>query len=244
MQVLPFTDAVVPAAFDVAGQDVDELPRVLPPAGDEPAFVLGSYKLARIARGLGFSPGAFFDGLRYSEWSEGWGHRRLLNPHAWIGPLSEAAVSTQVFMRPNADSKEFPGRVFNRSGFYAWRKRTTEEGVEHVPANTEVLIASVVRDIHYEARVWIVDGEIVTASLYKRGGRAFVSDQVDREALWFAAGAVHDWCPSPAFVLDVAKTADGMKIVEANCLSAAGFYAGDMQRLVVALEDYFQRHRS
>jgi hypothetical protein len=45
------------------------------------------------------------------------------------------------------------------------------------------------------------------------------------------------WQPQRAFVLDVAETADGPKIVEINTLNSAGFYAADIQRIVLALEE-------
>lgn len=36
--------------------------------------------------------------------------------------------------------------------------------------------------------------------------------------------------------MHLAETPDGMKVVEVNNLNAAGFYAGDMQKLVAAIE--------
>lgn len=41
---------------------------------------------------------------------------------------------------------------------------------------------------------------------------------------------------TPRFVIDVCDTPDGLRIVEINTINCAGFYAGDIQRLVAALE--------
>lgn len=245
VQVLPFIDKLVPADVDVVGQDVESLPSLMLPLSvtRAPVFVMGSYKLARIARGCPWTgPGAFLEGLKYTEWAEGWGHEHLLNPHAQVMPFCAAhlaRVGREVFVRPVADSKEFAGRVFSRGAFYRWIKEAEQEGSQHVPPDTEVLVAPVVRDIHSETRFWVVDGNVVTWSLYKRGGKPFQSEDVDPSVVSFARALAMRWCPSPAFVVDVAVTDDGPKVVEANCLSAAGFYAGDMQKLVFALEDYF-----
>lgn len=42
-----------------------------------------------------------------------------------------------------------------------------------------------------------------------------------------------------AFVLDICEVEGGLRIVEINTLNSAGFYAADVQRLVMALEDAF-----
>lgn len=47
---------------------------------------------------------------------------------------------------------------------------------------------------------------------------------------------VADWQPHRAFVIDVCDTPDGPRIVAINTISSAGFHAGDVQRLVAALE--------
>ena len=46
--------------------------------------------------------------------------------------------------------------------------------------------------------------------------------------------------PAEAFVMDICLTPDGWKIVEINCINCSGFYNGDMQKLLIALENYFK----
>ena len=53
----------------------------------------------------------------------------------------------------------------------------------------------------------------------------------------YAAGVSYVWRPNDAFVLDVALTSEGTKIVEVNNLNSAGWYKGDLQKLVNALEE-------
>ena len=249
VQVLPFTDELFAPEERCTVWNLADRRRVQLPyeALSEPVFVMGSYKLVRILSGPGsaMQPGAFLDNLEYPQWAAGWGHENLLNPSAWVGPLSEAEVARPSFVRPTADTKAFAGHVFHEPGaFEGWRAASVAEGTGHVPPDTEVLVAPEVRGgIHYEVRTWVVDGQVVTASLYRRGGRLCYSDQVDPEAVRFAQACVDRWQPSPVFVLDVARTDAGMKVVEANCLSAAGFYAGDMQKLVSAVEDHFAGRR-
>jgi len=47
------------------------------------------------------------------------------------------------------------------------------------------------------------------------------------------------WQPADAFVLDIALTHNGYKVLEVNCLNSAGFYAADVSKLVQAIMEKF-----
>ena len=104
--------------------------------------------------------------------------------------------------------------------------------------DTEVLIAQPV-SIFTETRCWVVDGSIVTVSGYKRGKHVVYTPGADDEVVAFAQACIEEWVPNSAFVLDVAQTPAGCKVVEVNCLNAAGFYAADVLKLVSAIETRF-----
>ena len=40
---------------------------------------------------------------------------------------------------------------------------------------------------------------------------------------------------SPAYVIDVCRTGEGLKLLETNCINAAGFYAADLNKLAAAI---------
>jgi hypothetical protein len=229
VEVRPFTDALF-----VPGTDTEiELP-----AG--PVWVMGSYKLVRISRGHGLLPGAFLGGLDARSTRDLWGpswlqygaifeHLRELSPLPW-----------PRFVRPVYDSKSFAGRVFTPEEFAEFQSeacaRTGED--DRVHGGTEVIV-STPRVIYSETRCWVVNGEVVTSSLYKRLGRphfeeGWPSEQVESFARWRGRDRPH---PNPAYVLDIADTPEGPKVIETNCLNAAGFYAADMQKLVNAIEE-------
>jgi len=48
------------------------------------------------------------------------------------------------------------------------------------------------------------------------------------------------WSPDVGFVLDIADTPEGFKVIEVNCLNASGFYACDMAKVVFALEELYK----
>lgn len=100
---------------------------------------------------------------------------------------------------------------------------------------TEVLVAEPM-EIWTETRLFVVGDQIVTGSVYKRGTQVIYDDYLDSDVVDFAAACIGHWQPSDAFVLDIATTPQGCKIVELNCINAAGFYACDVQKIVAAIE--------
>jgi hypothetical protein len=47
---------------------------------------------------------------------------------------------------------------------------------------------------------------------------------------------IQTWRPAQAFVMDIADTPDGPKVIEINNINSSGFYACDPQSIIVALE--------
>lgn len=66
--------------------------------------------------------------------------------------------------------------------------------------------------------------------------RRLYASEVDARMGALVMTAIADWQPHRAFVIDVCDTPDGPRIVEINTINSAGFYAGDLQRPVAALE--------
>lgn len=239
---VPFTQRLVRADVDTshARVDVDELPDVEIDA-TQPVVSMGSYTLARIAEQRGYRPGAWLRGLDYRAWSTAWAPERLLNPRARVARFGDADFDDEVaFVRPVEDSKAFAGKVFERGEWRGWKRRVLETAQATDPLNvdTEVLLAPPAT-IFTETRCWVVDGRIVTVSGYRRGKHVVYTPGADDEVLAFAQQCIEAWVPNDAFVLDVAQTPDGCKIVEVNCLNAAGFYAADVLKLVSAIETRF-----
>ncbi|SFY33055.1 protein of unknown function, partial [Paracoccus pantotrophus] len=61
--------------------------------------------------------------------------------------------------------------------------------------------------------------------------------EIDEDALEFAqtlARLNEDY--SPAYVMDICRTEEGLRLVETNCINAAGFYAADLMKLAAMID--------
>ena len=106
--------------------------------------------------------------------------------------------------------------------------------------DTEIQI-STVKKIQKEIRFWIVKGEVVTASQYQLGGRYCLNEVVDRDAYNFCQKMVKLFELNDTFVMDLALINNEYKIVECGCTNSAGFYRADLQKLIIALENAFNK---
>ena len=250
-KVIPFIGALSPA-IDPEDEDarVEFDENTVVPFPEGPKIVMGSYSMARYARKHGWTPGSFDSAnLDFEKQLPHWG-AEMLNSDAWVGRLADVPEQEQpFFIRPTLDSKSFAGTVMDWGLFKPWRDGVIKCGADNggfLDGDTLVQVCAK-KVIYREYRLWVVDGKIVTASLYKEGRTVRYSDQVDQEVLRYAApftghSMIRDgWAPERAFVLDIADTPDGFKILEAGNINSAGFYAADMFKLVMALEGCSRR---
>ena len=244
VKVVPFSHETIPH-IDAAG----------------PKVVLGSYTLAKLAHAAGWTPGAWisrnfdYDVLLRSPWAH-----RLLNHDGIVTTIRDMTFKeiwnmfgewmTWVFVRPALDSKSFAGQCMHFSDLREWQKDI--EAIHGDPSNptvtldTKVVLAPL-KPIYREVRFWIVKDSIVTASQYKRGTRVIHEPvtQGSDPRLWTFVGSltarisVDFWSPADAYVLDVAETPDGFKIVEVQNLNSSGYYAADVQTLVLTINGAF-----
>jgi hypothetical protein len=206
------------------------------------AICLGSYSMRHAARRYGWQPGVFdLIEQTFERQLERWG-AHLLNARSRVCRFGDAVFDDELmFIRPVSDSKVFAGRVYSREELVPWQRAVCELGEDDgstLRADTLIQVAPPVV-IHAEYRYWVVKGRIVTRSQYKRGDRVVASPTVDPLFDVYVEARIAEWQPAEAFVIDVCDTPAGPRIVEINTLNSAGFYAADVQRLVMALDDAF-----
>ncbi|MES0881992.1 ATP-grasp domain-containing protein [Roseibium sp. SCP14] len=228
-KVVPFVGDLVPAP-DVAGSNS--------------VVLFGAYTLWRYAAEKKLHPGVFKISPFINE--KVW-HPYLLNgPGALIVSLRDIPSTLENnakewFLRPVDDSKEEPGNVKTASDIVRMAERVVALEEEDLPRGSlrhdTLLMLTEPVHILKEWRTWVVDRKVVTYSLYKENGRVIYRAEIDKDALEFAQQMVRlNPGYSPAYVMDICRTADGLKLLETNCINAAGFYAADLTRLVTAIE--------
>lgn len=227
---------------------------VPPPRPQHPHVIcFGSYSMRHTAKKFGWTPGVFdlFD-ENFAVQRQNWGSM-MLNHDSEIAKFKNVHLNEMAFVRPIDDSKYFAGKVFEPEEFNEWVHKVAVLREDYGNSLTGETLVQVCKPkkIYAEYRFWIVDGQVVTASLYKRGNRVIYDSNVDKHVHEFVDKVLSTklgvtdirlsmratgWMPARAFVLDVCETPEGMKVVEINTINSAGFYAANVTDLVLAID--------
>ena len=205
-------------------------------------FTFGSIRMAKLAAEKDWFPGSFFGGNHdYSVYSKFY-KENLLNYDCiikeFLDPI-EWSYNETKFIRPCKDSKLFNGQLFTKT---KWEDliEQRKQNANYTKLNEPQLIQiGKPKTIYKEARIWIVGGKIVTSSYYRFGQYVAYEENVDPEGLEFAQKMVDLYQVAECFVMDICLTPDGWFVVEINCINCSGFYKGDLQKLVMALENLY-----
>lgn len=210
---------------------------------ERPVCFIGGYSLARMAKKYGWNPGTFAnDNFNYQAWIKGYGKENLLNSELQITTIKDAPSSfpfNSFFARPVEDTKAFTGRPFTVEEFSEFKRKilSKELAYQTLHPDTEIMISPLV-NIYSETRFFVVDKQIVAYSFYKRGGQPFFSDNIEPFIKDYAIKMLERWQPSGVFVIDIADTEYGLKIVELNGFNSAGIYESNPYRIIDSVENF------
>jgi hypothetical protein len=244
VRIYPYIDRVTAAVRNEDGTipDPHELPEI---ECTGPVFIFGSVKLARIAAEKEWRPGSLVsDTHDFLKYGPVYGEN-MLNSDSEIVSFFDLGFREwegRRFIRPTHDGKLFDAGLFDQS---EWREKakSIQANKPDLLAFYEKLQVATPKAVQKEIRVWIVGGKVVTASQYRVNMKYSVDSNVDPEALEFAQRMADIHCIADAFVMDVGLSGDNWKIVECGCINSAGFYLADMQKVIISLEDLFDRAR-
>ena len=228
---IPFTIVkIIPFSHEI-------IPDINP---DGLVYVSGATTLTSVAKSKGWTPGSFLnDNFDFSIWRERFGKENLLNGDAIISKLKDVNLTETSFMRPIHDTKTFSGMLIEPSEFSDWQQNVLgiESGLATLTGET-IVLSSPPKHIMQEYRFFVVDGRLVTGSLYNVNGQvrpAISTPDIDPDIWRFAQKMVDTWQPAKAFAIDIARTEEGLKVIEINNINSTGFYACDVQKYVYAI---------
>ena len=207
-----------------------------------PVVCMGTYSLRHLAKKKDWAPGVWdLAEQHFLIQLDHWG-AHMLNYECDVEEFQNGSINGRAFVRPIEDTKVFAGAVFNEDEFAEWQHRICVLN-EHpngttISNDTLIQICSL-KQIYSEYRFWIAKGSIITSSLYKMGEKVRYENGAPDTIVKFVRDRVAEWEPDDAFVIDVADTPNGFKIVEINTLNSSGYYAADMQKLVLTLDEIY-----
>ncbi len=221
--------------------DQIEFPNLL--KGCEDIVVYGSTRLAKFAKQSRWKGSFLNENFNVNIWQRN--RHDMLNNFSMehqlknIGSVLKTLELRSTFMRPVTGSKAFNGGVFDEISI--------TELLKTVNGDVMVSISPLVT-IYEEYRFFIVDGAVISGSLYRKNNTP-IRQLVTSTAMMDTAQRFADkWLPHECCVMDLAltstyaQTQKHFKIIEFNCLNSSGFYDCDTLKIVNAVNKYMNKH--
>jgi hypothetical protein len=199
-------------------------------------YICGALKLRKIAQDRGWKPGSFLnENYSYEIWLDKLGHE-MLNVDAIFGKFIDIQTShlSKFFLRPLEDNKAFDGAIFDNEQLSIWKADASKAHLKDID-----VMASSVKPIYREYRLFYVAKRYVTGSLYKMGDKPYVNADVEADVIEFADSIITRWAPFESCVIDIAYAPNGYKVIEFNNINSSGFYASDVRKYVQAIQCHY-----
>lgn len=210
---------------------------------DGPVVCYGSTNFILNCRKAGrWIPGVWHDdeNFTWSAWAENFGELLLNAPDSSerttiAGLLASPRPDDElVFLRPDRDVKEFSGEVAAIRELKAWCRDVLAGCFDQIGPDTPIVVATPF-GIEVEWRLFVVCGQVVAASRYRRRGRLDAREGAPADVVAFGEAVATRWSPATVFTLDVCRSGERLFVLEAQGFNSAGYYSADLQALVRAV---------
>ena len=144
------------------------------------------------------------------------------------------------FIRPSLDLKQFSGTVLGAKECFEWMKDAIEcdSSGSYKLAEDTIVVLSKPQDIKAEWRWFIVDGKVISGSMYRCNGFLRKEHVSDKELIEEAQSIADKWLPNPCCVMDLALVSDKLKVIEFNGINSSGFYNHDIKKVFTTLYNF------
>lgn len=182
-----------------------------------------------------YRPGVWWNDLKFKTGQIY--NPKMLNPQVNIQRLDNVHHFIEgikpFFIKPLSSLKTFGGFATTGPKFEEWFKENPLDLEPH-----SMVGISEYQDIWAEWRFFIVDGDVITGSIYRDSGGLY-SKLAPPDMLLIAQAIANLGLPMKTCVMDLCLLSNGdIRIVEFNAVSAAGLYESDANKFVKAISQH------
>ena len=143
--------------------------------------------------------------------------------------------SKETFIKPSRDLKSFNGGVIYAGETI--KNYIARTGHSMPSIKDETIVVSDIKEIQEEYRFFIHKDKILASSRYMLNSEVNPSNIVPEFLTDCAKDYAKLYNPADIFVMDLAVTNEGIKIVEYNCWNASGFYHCNIRDLIFQINE-------
>ena len=188
--------------------------------------------------------GLFFDDKTFSmdNYLKVW-NNYMLNSEGKVTTFREFCSENhpdgeEFFIRPDADDKSFNGDVKTFSEIKTFIENSTKFDNVILNEDTKILV-STPWNITKEWRNYIVNGKVVTSSMYRKNFKLHKDgNDIPQDMIKFVEDRCKEYMPHPVFAMDIALCGGDYYIIECGCLNSVGLYHSDVKKMISAVTEF------
>lgn len=220
-----------------------ELPEI--PMDNKINIYYGSTTLIdNLYKKYGKIPGVFFNHENFSmeNYLSVWGEL-MLSHDARVTTFREFGLETHgdeelFFVRPDADDKSFNGDVRTAKEINALLENSMLVDNVMLTPDTKIIV-STPWNIEKEWRNYVIDGKVVTSSMYRKNFKLNKDgNDIPPDMIKFVEDRCKEYMPHKVFAMDIALCGGDYYIIECGCLNSVGLYHCDLTKLVEGLSNF------
>jgi len=191
--------------------------------------------------------GLFFDEEKFSieNYIKAWGNH-MLNSEAKITTFRDFVKEnhpddTLFFTRPDADDKSFVGDVRTFAEMKNFINGAMKADNVILTEDTKIIVSTPYK-IDKEWRNYIVDGKVVTSSLYRENFRLKKDgNDIPKDMITFVESRCIEYMPHKMFAMDIALCGGDYYIIECGCLNSVGLYHSDVKKMIESVSNFVNK---
>lgn len=157
-----------------------------------------------------------------------------------VDKMNREPATKEWFIRPSLDMKHFTGTVMPSKEILDWftdAMLCDSSGSYKIDDDLCIVLAEP-KTIQAEWRWFIVNGRVISGSMYRAHGQMKKEKVTETEVIKEAQSFADGWLPSPCCVMDLALVNDKLSVIEFNCINSSGFYDNDVNQIAKSLFEY------
>lgn len=195
-------------------------------------LVYGSKTLIELSNKMNIYPGSLSNDKFNLDIVANYLKEDFLNSDYKLQKLEDVILKDdeEIFIRPLENNKLLDGKVYNKNDLTKLKKVVSLKDVK--------FFTSSIKELKEEYRFFIVNDKIITYSSYKDiDNNINLYLPISDELLDYVNFIINKFCISNGYVLDIANTSSGYKVIEYNNLNASGLYNCNEYNIVDSLKN-------
>lgn len=144
-----------------------------------------------------------------------------------------------LFIRPDNGFKSFTGNIVN----YVNIETEISSFIDCDSDYEQLVVVSSPKNIKQEWRFFVIDGKVITGSLYHVDGKLSTSRNTPDKVWQYAEKISKVWQPESAYVLDIGEAYGSLGVMEINSFSCSGLYQCDQNLIIENIIKLFNKEK-